>query len=110
MRSESLSNVSVLIAPQMAAKKLDLVDKINKIVNQIERSVRDLTQQIPEVVTQRVDGPPNGHNEAHEVESSERKCLNNWHEKFQIENSFIVVVAGLDKMNPKRSQYVTRRS
>merc|ERR1739845_11951 len=47
--------------------KPDLVDEISQIVNQVERSVRDLAQQVAEEVAQRVDGPPNGHNEAHEV-------------------------------------------
>merc|ERR1719473_1721557 len=48
--------------------KPDLVDKVGQIVDQVERSVRDLAQQVTEVVTQRVDGPANRHNEAHEVE------------------------------------------
>merc|ERR1712100_516197 len=45
----------------------DLVDEVSKIVDQVERSIRDLAQQVTEEVTQRVDGPTNGHNETHEV-------------------------------------------
>merc|ERR1719197_2401513 len=45
----------------------DLVDKVSQIVDQVERSVRDLAQQVTEEVTERVDGPADRHNEAHEV-------------------------------------------
>merc|ERR1719488_97860 len=48
--------------------EVDLVDEISQIVDQVERTVRDLTHQITKVVTQRVDGPANRHNDAHEVE------------------------------------------
>merc|ERR1719261_1979783 len=48
--------------------EVDLVDEVSQIVDQVERSVRDLAQQISEVVAQRVDGPADRHNEAHEVE------------------------------------------
>merc|ERR1719159_1099567 len=48
--------------------EVDLVDEVSQIVDQVERSVRDLAEQVSEVVAQRVDGPANRHNEAHEVE------------------------------------------
>merc|ERR1712139_149511 len=48
--------------------EIDLVDEVSQIVDQVERSVRDLAQQISEVVARRVDGPANRHNDAHEVE------------------------------------------
>merc|ERR1719488_444577 len=48
--------------------EVDLVDEVSQIVDQVERAVRDLTHQVTEVVTQRVDGPANRHNDAHEVE------------------------------------------
>merc|ERR1719261_347352 len=48
--------------------EVDLVDEVSQIVDQVERSVGDLAEQISEVVAQRVDGPADGHNEAHEVE------------------------------------------
>merc|ERR1712031_22366 len=48
--------------------EVDLVDEVSQIVDQVEGSVRDLAQQVTKVVTQRVDGPPKRHNDAHEVE------------------------------------------
>merc|ERR1739845_18005 len=46
----------------------DLVDKVGNIVDGIQWSIIDCTQEVPEEVAERVDGPANGDDEAHGVE------------------------------------------
>ena len=46
----------------------DLVDKIRKVVDQVERLGRDAAQQISEQVAERVDAPAHGHDETHGLE------------------------------------------
>merc|ERR1712217_860784 len=46
----------------------DLVHEVSKVVHQVERTVIDAAQQISEEVAERIDGPPDGDDEAHGAE------------------------------------------
>merc|ERR1719231_1367893 len=46
----------------------DLVDEVGKVVDQVQRAVRDGTEQVAEEVAKRVDGPANRDDEAHGAE------------------------------------------
>merc|ERR1711953_345421 len=48
----------------------DLVHKISKVVNQIERAVLHSTQQVSEEIAERVDRPTDRDDEAHSVKRS----------------------------------------
>merc|ERR1712014_193331 len=46
----------------------DLVHEISHVVDEIQRSIIHCAEKVAEEVSQRVDGPANGDNEAHDVE------------------------------------------
>merc|ERR1712217_987412 len=46
----------------------DLVHEVSKVVHQVQGTVIDAAQQISEEVAERIDGPPDGHDEAHGAE------------------------------------------
>merc|ERR1712004_322716 len=47
----------------------DLVHKVGKVVHKIERAVINSRLEVSKEVAKWVDGPTNGHNELHNVES-----------------------------------------
>merc|ERR1711933_24360 len=60
---------SVLLGRSPDGKaECDLVDEISKVVHQVEGTIIDLAQQIPEEVAKGVDRPTGRDNEAHDAE------------------------------------------
>merc|ERR1719420_2155982 len=70
------SSNSSLLALQSAAlgrrpngqAESNLVDEIRQVVDQVQGVVVDASQQVAEEVAQGIDGPTDGHNEAHHAE------------------------------------------
>merc|ERR1711967_206343 len=47
----------------------NLVDKVSKVVDQVQNAVVHCATQVPEEIAERVDGPADGDNETHGAES-----------------------------------------